>query len=115
MNKLFEDLSDSQKDVINNLIIIFSKMNKDNKRFYDLYQDNLNELFDYKNNKKKTIITKVKNLLYNCKRMTTDKKYPRNLNKFSQDQLFEFIKRIKSAEYKINSKLIEAIIKLGEY
>ena len=43
MNKLFEDLSDSQKDVINNLIIIFSKMNKDNKRFYDLYQDNLNE------------------------------------------------------------------------
>ena len=47
--------------------------------------------------------------------MTTDKKYPRNLNKFSQDQLVEFIKRLKSSEYKINSKLIEAIIKLGEY
>lgn len=115
MNKLFEDLLPEQKDIIDNLIVTFSKMNKDSKRFYDLYQDNLNELLDYKDNKKKTIITKVKNLLYNCKRMTTDKKYPRNLNKFSQDQLFEFIKRLKSAEYKINSKLIEAIIKLGEY
>lgn len=115
MNKLYEDLSLEQKDIINNLIVTFSKMNKDSKRFYDLYQDNLNELLDYKDNKKKTIITKVKNLLYNCKRMTTDKKYPRNLNKFSQDQLFEFIKRLKSSEYKINSKLIEAIIKLGQY
>lgn len=115
MNKLFEDLLPEQKDIIDNLIVTFSKMNKDSKRFYDLYQDNLNQLLDYKDNKKKTIITKVKNLLYNCKRMTTDKKYPRNLNKFSQDQLFEFIKRLKSAEYKINSKLIEAIIKLGEY
>lgn len=115
MNKLFEDLLPEQKDIINNLIVTFSKMNKDSKRFYDLYQDNLNQLLDYKDNKKKTIITKVKNLLYNCKRMTTDKKYPRNLNKFSQDQLFEFIKRLKSAEYKINSKLIEAIVKLGEY
>lgn len=115
MNKLFEDLLPEQKDIIDNLIVTFSKMNKDSKRFYDLYQDNLNQLLDYKDNKKRTIITKVKNLLYNCKRMTTDKKYPRNLNKFSQDQLVEFIKRLKSSEYKINSKLIEAIIKLGEY
>ena len=114
MNKLFEDLSDDQKNIINNLIITFSKMNKDSKRFYDLYQDNLNKLFDYKNNKK-TIISKVKNLLYNCKSMTSDKKYPRNIKKFSQDQLFEFIKRLKTNEYKINAKIIEAIIKLGEY